>query len=617
MPITTLKDINVSFGTDQVLSNIDLSIEKGERLCLTGRNGSGKSTLIRLISNQLEPDSGIVWRAAGLRFAVLEQTLPRGPDCTVYEAVAGGFAGLGTLLSEYHELVTKISDHNVARLTDLQDQIEASGGWRLAHQIESVLDRMKLPLDKKLSQLSGGLLRRIAIARSMVADPDVWLLDEPTNHLDIPTIQWLETQLLDFEGSVIFVSHDRALMQSVATSVINIDRGKVSRWDCDYRTYLQRRKHQLEVEAQQNKRQIDRLKKEEIWIRQGIKARRTRNEGRARALEKLRDERKQRRFLKTMKMEVDAGIASGRIVKELINVSKGYENNKLINDFDLIIQRGDLIGLLGPNGSGKTTLLNILLGNLQPDSGQVRTGTRLQPAYFDQARAMLDPDMSVADYITEGREFITINGKDKHVVSYLNNFMFNADQSRAPIRTLSGGEQNRLLLARLFAIPANFLVLDEPTNDLDVESLELLEELLMDYQGTAIIVSHDRAFLDNVVSSLIVFQGEGVVKEFIGGYDEWNRSGGSFIEPAVKQVRQNGNDYKVARNVRQRKERQIGKIANQIEALEETLGTLHNRMSESSFYDQAVEDQQQAFSEMETIQEELETLYHRWESMES
>ena len=628
MPIVTCRNVGVSFGNDVVLANVDLSIERGERLCLAGRNGSGKSTLMRLISGEAAPDEGRIWRDEGVRFAVLDQNLPDRSDATVYEAVAGGFEGMGSVLAEYHALTSGLSESGgLARLTTLQAQIEAEDGWSLAHRIESILDRMDLAADQQLSALSGGWLKRVAIAKSLVTEPDVWLLDEPTNHLDIPTIEWLEQRLLEFPGTVIFVSHDRALMQSAATAILSIDRGKVARWDCDYHTWLRRREHEAEVEAQQNKRFDDKLKKEEAWIREGIKARRTRNEGRVRALSALREERSRRRSQKHLKMEVDAGIASGKIVKELIDVSKGYGAQQLINHFDLVIQRGDRLGLLGPNGAGKTTLLDILLEKTAPDSGTVRSGTRLQVAYYDQVRAQLDPERSVSDYISEGRQYVTVNGKDVHVVSYLANFMFDADQARAPIRTLSGGEQNRLLLARLFSLPANLLILDEPTNDLDVETLELLEELLLEYTGTVIMVSHDRSFLDNVVSSLIVFEGGGVVREYVGGYEDWHRGGGRFREsdeamastgPTAQQSkRRRGADIRQQSREQQKRERDIQKVEGKIELIEARIAALQEEMGIAAFYDRNEADQAATFEQLKALEEELALLYSKWEALEN
>lgn len=624
MPIITLKNVSLSFGHDLVLDKANLNIDKGERLCLTGRNGSGKSTLMRLISNRLNADEGMIWRADNLKFSNLDQDLPDDLDSTVYQAVASGFSNLGPLLSEYHELTMSMSMQKdmVHKMAKLQEKIDAADGWSIGHRIDTILDKMKLPADSNLSTLSGGWLKRVAIARSLVAAPDIWLLDEPTNHLDIPTIQWLESQLLGFDGTIIFVSHDRQLMQSVATSILDIDRGTVKRWDCSYQAFLERKDRELEVQAQQEKLFDDRLRKEEVWIRQGVKARRTRNEGRVRALEKLRVERQQRRSSSQLKLEVDAGSASGKIVKELINISKRYGNEKLIDNFSLIIQRGDRVGLLGPNGSGKTTLLKILLEDLPPDAGQVRTGTKLEVAYFDQVRARLNPEQSVSDYISEGRDYITINDKNVHVVSYLNNFMFDGDQSRSPIRTLSGGEQNRLLLAKLFSLPANLLVLDEPTNDLDVESLELLEELLMDYKGTVLLVSHDRSFMDNVVSSLVVFEGGGVVKEYVGGYNDWLDAGGQFnVEPIMSpdKVEVQGTSYrerKKHKSKQQKMSKELQQLPGKVEALEREIEEHHKTMSESPFFEQSDKEQQRLYTEVNNLEQQLGVLFERWEELE-
>ncbi len=629
MAIVSLRNVTVSFGDDVVLHNVDLQLHKGDRLCLTGRNGSGKSTLLRLIEGELNADEGQIWRAENLAFSSLEQELPTGDEVSVFKAVASGYEALGELLVQYHNLATNLNDDGDVRLlSDLQERIEAGQGWSINHRIESVLDRMGLDPDKQLSELSGGWLKRVAIAKSLVSNPEVWLLDEPTNHLDIPTIQWLEEQLLSYEGTIVFVSHDRQLMQSVATSIIDIDRGTVTRWECDYQTFLVRREQHREVEERQNRKFDSKLMKEEAWIRQGIKARRTRNEGRVRALALLRNERAQRKRSRTLRMEIDAGISSGKIVKELHNVSKSFGDAPLIDDFSFILQRGDRVGLVGPNGAGKTTLLRILLDGLAVDKGQVRTGTKLSTAYFDQTREQLDPEQSVADYISEGREFIRLGNKDIHVVSYLGNFMFSADQARAPIRTLSGGEQNRLLLARLFSLPANLLVLDEPTNDLDVESLELLEELLLDFKGTVLIVSHDRSFMDNVVSSLLVFEGNGVIHEIVGGYSDWISSGGGFqLAPTVgidsdieatKVSKQNLTlvERKKLKSERQRLEKELARLPEQIEADEKKLSQLHHDMSSEKFYQQTEEEKKVTFDQVKELESGIEKNMQRWEEFE-
>ena len=520
-------------------------------------------------------------------------------------------------------------DSTLDRMAQLQTQIEAIDGWVLHHRVESVLQRMKLPPDEKLINLSGGWLKRVAIAKSLVTEPDVWLLDEPTNHLDIPTIEWLQEVMLEFQGTIVFVTHDRELMQSVATAIVEVDRGQLVRWDCDYKTFLERREHEREVEQTHNKKFDINLKKEEAWIREGIKARRTRNEGRVRALQQLRLERQKRRTQGTLKLAVDSGSASGKIVKELINVSKSYDAKPIITDLDLVIQRGDRIGLLGPNGSGKSTLIKILLEGLEIDSGEVVSGTKLAPAYFDQVRGQLNPEQSVKDYIAQGREYISINDREVHVVSYLANFMFNPEQARAPIRTLSGGEQNRLLLARLFSLPTNLLVLDEPTNDLDVESLELLEELLLDYTGTVLIVSHDRSFLDNVISSLLVFEGAGRVIEYVGGYNDWLEGGGSFaalanaadkVNPtakaAVAEAPMSFEERKKAKAALKKRERELAQIPDRIDELELEMASLQAKIAAPSFFQASAADQDLLYASVAEKEAEMDILMARWEALE-
>ncbi|MBV1878078.1 MAG: ATP-binding cassette domain-containing protein [Pseudomonadales bacterium] len=644
MAIITLKNIILSFGNDVILNDIDLVIEKGDRLCLTGRNGSGKSSLMKLIGGELKADGGQLWRQESLRFSTLEQELSVAEGLTIFQSVAGTYQALGKLLSDYHYLVENLSsDDDVDKLARLQTEIESKDGWSLSHRIDSILDRMGLPANKLVSELSGGWLKRVAIARSLVAKPDVWLLDEPTNHLDIPTIQWLEEQLLNYEGSIIFITHDRQLMQSVATSIVDIDRGAVKRWDCQYQAFIERRDHEREIEQVHNKKFDANLKKEEIWIRQGIKARRTRNEGRVRALQDLRKEREKRINTKHLKMEIDAGNASGKIVKELIEVSKSYDDQVLIEDFSFILQRNDRIGLVGPNGVGKTTLLKILLEDLPVDQGEVKTGTKLSVAYFDQTRAQLDPEQSVADYICEGREYVSIGGKDIHVVSYLANFMFSGDQARAPIRTLSGGEQNRLLLARLFSLPANLLVLDEPTNDLDVESLELLEELMLEFKGTVLIVSHDRSFMDNVVSSLLIFKGQGIIEERVGGYSDWIAGGGQFpsatlsdvtpksassvdevlTESAATPLPSTKADSSISHAERkknkaqkQKLEKELAKLPDLVEVAETKLAKLHSQVSAADFFAKTEAQQQQSFAAITDVEQAIEDHMNRWEELE-
>jgi ATP-binding cassette subfamily F protein uup len=622
LSVLTLSDVSLTYGTDVILDGADLAVQAGDRICLSGRNGSGKSTLMNVMLGNVVADGGNVWRQSGLRFAALEQSLPSREDQTIFASVAGAFAEVGQLLADYDEAAGR-TNVSLKELDRLQHAIEAVDGWSLKHRIDAVLDRLGMDPLQNVQNLSGGWLKRVAIARSLVLAPDVWFLDEPTNHLDIPTIQWLETVMKDFAGTLIFVSHDRELMQAVATSVVGIDRGKVTRWDCDYQTFLQRRDHEREVEAEQNKLFDHKLAQEEVWIRQGIKARRTRNEGRVRALESLRQERSQRRNERNLQLEIGSASKSGKLVVEATGVNKAYDDNSVVKDFDLIIQRGDRIGLIGPNGAGKSTLIRMLLGEEVPDSGEIKLGTRLDVAYFDQSREQLNPDQSVSDYISHGREFIEIGGKSLHVVSYLSNFMFNGDQARAPIRTLSGGEQNRLLLARLFAEPANFLLLDEPTNDLDVETLELLEERLSEFEGTVLVVSHDRNFLDNVITSLLVFEGNGFIQESVGGYSDWFRSAGGFNSAGVEKpatAAVSGNDFEESKKrkaERQKVERELSKLPDQVEAAEASIVNLQAKIAVPGFFDQPASQQQPVMDKLKAAEGKVETLMSRWEALEA
>lgn len=622
MSVLTLSDVSLTYGTDVILDGADLAVQAGDRICLSGRNGSGKSTLMNVMLGNVQADGGNVWRQSGLRFAALEQSLPSREDQTIFASVAGAFAEVGQLLADYDEASVR-TNVSLKELDRLQHAIEAVDGWSLKYRIDTVLDRLAMDPLQNVQNLSGGWLKRVAIARSLVLAPDVWFLDEPTNHLDIPTIQWLETVMKDFAGTLIFVSHDRELMQAVATSVVGIDRGNVTRWDCDYQTFLQRRDHEREVEAEQNKLFDHKLAQEEVWIRQGIKARRTRNEGRVRALESLRQERSQRRNERNLQLEIGTASKSGKLVVEATGVNKAYDGKSVVKDFDLIIQRGDRIGLIGPNGAGKSTLIRMLLGEEAPDSGEVKLGTRLDIAYFDQSREQLNPEQSVSDYISHGREFIEIGGKSLHVVSYLGNFMFNGDQARAPIRTLSGGEQNRLLLARLFAEPANFLLLDEPTNDLDIETLELLEERLSEFEGTVLVVSHDRNFLDNVITSLLVFEGDGYIQESVGGYSDWYRGSGGFNtadgeKPATAPASSNdfeGNKKRKAE--RQKVERELSKLPDQVEAAEASIVTLQATIAAPGFFDQPAKQQQTVMEKLKGAEVKVESLMSRWEALEA
>jgi ATP-binding cassette subfamily F protein uup len=623
LAVLTLSGLSLTYGTDVIFDAADLAVQAGDKICLSGRNGCGKSTLMNVMLGNVLPDSGTVWRQSGLRFAALEQSLPERQDQTIFAAVAGAFKEVGQLLADYEIAVVR-ENISLKELDRLQHAIEAVDGWSLKYRIDAVLDRLEMDPLQNVQNLSGGWLKRVAIARSLVLAPDVWFLDEPTNHLDIPTIQWLENVMKDFAGTLIFVSHDRELMQAVATSVVGIDRGRVSRWDCDYQTFLERRDHEREVEAEQNKLFDVKLAQEEAWIREGIKARRTRNEGRVRTLFKLRKERSERRGVRNLQLEIGTASKSGKLVVEATGISKSYSDEKIVSNFDLIIQRGERIGLIGPNGAGKSTLIRLLLGEEAPDNGEVKLGTRLDIAYFDQNREQLNPEQSVSDYISDGREYIEIGGRSLHVVSYLSNFMFNGDQARAPIRTLSGGEQNRLLLARLFAEPANFLLLDEPTNDLDVETLELLEERLADFEGTVLIVSHDRNFLDNVITSLLVFEGEGRIQEFVGGYSDWYRGSKGFKTENSALNRADarsdpgdsfeGNKRRKAE--RQKLERELAKIPDKVESTEGNIAALQAKMAAPGFFDLTSPKQQPELDKLTVFETELEALMSRWVELE-
>lgn len=626
MAVLTLSGVHLTYGTDVILDHVDLAIQAGDRICLSGRNGSGKSTLMKVMLGEVKPDDGTIWRQENLRFAALEQSLPERTDMTIFGAVSGAFAEVGELLAAY-ELESESASVDLKKLDRLQHKIDAADGWSLKHRIDSVLDKLKMDPHEPLHNLSGGWLKRVAIARSLALDPDVWFLDEPTNHLDIETIEWLEQLLKEFRGTLVFVSHDRALMQSVATSVIGVDRGQVKRWDCDYLTFIERREHEREVAAEQNKLFDQKLAQEEAWIRQGIKARRTRNEGRVRALMKLREERAARRDERNLKLEIGTGGQSGKIVLEAKGLGKSYDNKSVVRNFDFILQRGDRVGLIGPNGAGKSTLIRLLLGDEAPDDGEVKQGTRLEIAYFDQNREQLDLEQAVSEYISEGREYIEVGGKSVHVVTYLGNFMFSPDQARAPIRTLSGGEQNRLLLARLFTQPANFLLLDEPTNDLDVETLELLEERLAEFEGTVLIVSHDRSFLENVVTSLLVFGEQGHITECVGGYEAARpflgasaaaeASQQSTPETTTSTSKQDYAEAKKQKAERQKLEKELARIPDLIEGVEQEIATLQERMAEPGFFDQTSEEQQPTLAGLDKAEARLLELMERWEELEA
>lgn len=606
------------------MDHVDLHIETGGRMCLVGRNGAGKSSLLKLIAGEILPDDGQVWRRDGLRVAYLAQDVPVDDACTVFDIVADGLGELGALVRKYHRAALQVaqnpSERQLQELSRLQEALEAGDGWSLEQRVETAISMLRLPGDRKLAELSGGMRRQALLARALVLEPDLLLLDEPTNHLDIEAIGWLEDFLLSFKGAVLFVTHDRAFLRRLATSILELDRGRLTVWPGDYDNYLLRREERWAAEEAEHARFDKRLAQEETWIRQGIKARRTRNEGRVRALKGLRAERGQRieRQGKASLSLTDAG-QSGKLVAEAEHVSKSYAGRMIINDFSTSIMRGDRIGIIGPNGVGKSTLVRILLGNLAPDGGRVRLGTRLEIAYFDQQRAQLDESRSVYDNVGDGNDYVTINGQSRHVMGYLQDFLFPPQRARSPVSSLSGGERNRLLLAKLFTRPANLLVLDEPTNDLDVETLELLEDLLGEYQGTLVVISHDREFLDNVVTSTIVFEGDGRIEEYVGGYQDWLRQRKTAIQQPAKSEKPTAERSRTpspSRKLSYKDQRELDALPGLIESLEAEQGRVQAMINDPGFYQQAHEETWRTLARLTEIQLELERAYGRWASLD-
>ena len=620
MSLIAIRKLDFSIGGPLLLENVELDIEAGERIALVGRNGAGKSTLLKLIAGSLEPEEGEIIRGDSVRVATLPQEVPADADGSVFDQIAEGLGDVGDLLAEFHRISQ--GEFDADALSRVQAQLDAVGGWDVDQQVELVLEHLALDGDARFAELSGGMKRRVLLGQALVQRPDVLLLDEPTNHLDIESIEWLERFLREFSGSLVFVTHDRRFLQNLATRIIEIDRGQVTSWPGDWQNYLRRVEERAHAEELENQRFDKKLAAEEVWIRQGIKARRTRNEGRVRALQKMRSERAQRRERQgSVQMQAASAGKSGRKVIEAEDVSFAWDSEPMVRDFSTTIFRGDRIGLIGANGSGKSTLLKLLLGRLEPQSGTITLGTNLEVAYFDQHRAVLRDDWSAAENVADGRDFVEINGKRKHIIGYLQDFLFTPERARAPISKLSGGERNRLLLARLFARPSNLLVMDEPTNDLDAETLELLEELLAEYTGTLLLVSHDREFLDNVVTASFVMEGEGRIGEYVGGYSDWLRQrrresssapDGASAKPAAAERKPEKNSaklsYKLARELEQLPER--------VEALEARMGELSERMNEPDFYRQDSDAIARHNDEIEALQAELDAAYSRWEELE-
>lgn len=635
MALISLTNGYLSFSDHPLLDHADLFIEAGERVCLVGRNGAGKSTLMKILAGEMVMDDGRLQFERDLVISRLEQDPPRTAQGNVFDYVAEGIAHLADLLKEYHRtsdlLEQEYHDSTLNRLAEIQSQLEHADGWRFENKIRETLEKLGLQPNMPLAELSGGWLRKAALARALVCDPDVLLLDEPTNHLDVEAIEWLENFLLNFAGSIIFISHDRAFISKMATRIVDLDRGKLVSYPGDYGKYLIEKEENLRVEALQNSLFDKKLAQEEVWIRQGIKARRTRNEGRVRALKALRMERQQRReVLGGAKLQVDNSTRSGKIVFELEDVSYEIAGKKLVSHFSSTILRGDKIALVGANGIGKTTLIKLLLGEIQPTSGRIKCGTKLDIAYFDQYRADLDPEKSVMDNVADGKQDIEVNGVKRHVLGYLQDFLFPPKRAMVPVKALSGGERNRLLLAKLLLKPNNLLILDEPTNDLDVETLELLEELLTDYQGTLLIVSHDRQFIDNTATECYMFEGEGVINKYVGGFfDAKQQQANYFAQKAAKAEKTPKNEsavelekvsHKPNKNrpvkLSYNEQRELEQLPQQLEKLEEKITALQQEVSDPNFFQQDHQYTSDKLQQLAEAEQALEMAFLRWEELE-
>ena len=628
MALISLHDISVSFGGSPLLDGVTLQIEAGERIGLVGRNGSGKSTLMKLLVGDIAPDAGKIVRGGDVRIAMLPQDVPDDVPGTVYDVVAAGCREHVELLREYHELSHQIArggDGGMLRkLEQVQHRIEASGAWHYHQRVETVIAKTALDEDARFRLLSAGLKRRVFLARALVNEPDLLLLDEPTNHLDITTIIWLEDLLLKYEKTLMFVTHDRAFLQRLSTRIVEIDRGRLLSFACDYRTYLERRQEMLETEEKEWRAFDKKLAKEETWIRQGVRARRTRNEGRARALARMRQERARRQEQTGVsRLLIQEAERSGRMVVDAEKISFSWDDTKIVEGFSTIVIRGDKVGVIGPNGSGKTTLLKLLVGDLAPQQGHVRLGAGIRIAYFDQLRAQLDENKSLRENIGEGNDMIVVGGASRHVVGYLQDFLFSPGQIMGPVRSLSGGERNRLLLAKLFMIPSNVLILDEPTNDLDAETLELLEDRLIDYSGTVLMVSHDREFLNNVVTSTIVFEGDGRLQEYIGGYDDWLRQRKAPVEPSKSRTsneptQKRGKTPKEKRKLSYKESRELEALPQTIETMEQEKRLLTATVNSPEFYvSYDPEKLKTANDRLKALEKELDDAYRRWDELET
>ena len=642
MSVISLNNAQLAYGHVALLDHAEFSLEAGERVGLIGRNGTGKSSLLKVIAGSAKLDDGLLTLQQGLRIAYVEQEPVFQPDITVFAAVAEGLSDVRDLISEYDQVTNRLGSTNDAELLErmqhLQSRIDVVDGWNLDNRVATTLQRLGLDRERPMSALSGGMKKRVALARALVRSPDVLILDEPTNHLDLMSILWLENLLREFRGSLLFITHDRRFLDHVATRIVELDRGKLQSYLGNFSTYQVRKAEQLAVEEIEHAKFDKLLAQEEVWIRKGIEARRTRNEGRVRRLETLRVERARRRDLQgQVKMELASGERSGKIVAELTDVDKSYDGKAVVRRFSAIVQRGDKIGLIGVNGVGKTTLLRLILGEEKPDAGVVRQGSRIQVAYFDQMREQLDEDASLADTISPGSDWVEINGQRKHVMTYLGDFLFPPERARSPVKTLSGGERNRLLLARLFAKPANVLVLDEPTNDLDIDTLELLEQLLEDYEGTVFLVSHDRTFLDNVATQVLVAEGDGLWKEYIGGYEDWERVRKPQAETIPKETKDPKDPVKLSavtatvkakeqtsevttskpKKLSFKEQRELEQLPAQIADLEAEQASISERLADPELYRRQPEDVQKLNQRFAEIDQLLMESLERWEAIES
>ena len=630
MALLSVRQLTHSYAGPPVLDGATMHVERGDRVCLFGRNGEGKSTLLKIVCGKLKHESGVVDMQRGSTIGWLEQDVPEGQSGTVADVVAGGLGSVSASIRDYRDALAAVSQDptnaNLEALDRTQNAMEAAGGWEIQERIESVVTRLGLNADQEFSSLSGGWRRRAFLAAALVRRPDLLVLDEPTNHLDVEAIEWLEDELSRYPGALLFVTHDRAFLRTIATRIVELDRGTLTEYPASFDEYKARKAHDLEVESTHNAEFDKKLALEETWIRTGIKARRTRNEGRVRALKKLREERSKRRNRKgKARIGLEMGERSGREVVVAKDVAFSYGEAPIVENFSTIVGRGDRIGLVGPNGVGKTTLLRLLLGELKPQKGTVELGTKLEVRYFDQLRSALDPELTVAKTLVDAGDTIEVNGRPKHVISYLRDFLFDDTQARQPVRLLSGGERNRLLLAKLFAMPANVLVLDEPTNDLDLETLELLESLLLEYPGTVMVVSHDREFLDNIVTDSFIFEGEGIVTRLVGGYSEWEeiRNERRAIEAAAardaatqRKAERVSEAPKVAK-LSNKERRELAALPARIEELEEEANSLRERLADPALYGADHTKAAAVGAELERVDAELASAYERWETLEA